>query len=51
LYGEGREYVHTVTDFVSDLKQCPEWQVFDLPFGGGLTMVRRAELPDPPMRR
>jgi predicted O-methyltransferase YrrM len=51
LYGPGREYVHTVTDFVSELKQNREWQVFDLPFGGGLTMVRRAVVPDPPKRR
>jgi predicted O-methyltransferase YrrM len=51
LYGQDREYVHTVLDFVSDLKQRPEWQTFDLPFGGGLTMVRRAVLPDPPKWR
>ncbi len=51
LYGPGREYVHTVTDFVSELKQNREWQVFDLPFGGGVTMVRRTVVPDPPKRR
>jgi predicted O-methyltransferase YrrM len=51
LYGEGREYVHTVIDFISDLKQHPEWQIFDLPFGGGLTMVRRAVIPNAPKWR
>jgi len=31
--------------FMDRLKQRPEFQVFDLPFGPGLTLVRRAELP------
>jgi predicted O-methyltransferase YrrM len=51
VYGKGREYVHTVTDFVDELKKREGWQVFDLPFGGGLTMARRAVVPDPPQWR
>jgi len=42
IYGPGREYVHTVTDFIAELKQESAWQVLDLPFGDGLTLVRRA---------
>lgn len=51
IYGEDRPYVYSVSDFVAELKQQPQWQVFDLPFGGGLTLVRRAIVPDPPKRR
>jgi predicted O-methyltransferase YrrM len=42
IYGPGREYLHTVADYVTELKQQAAWQVFDLPFGDGVTMVRRA---------
>lgn len=45
MYGPGREYVRDVVDFVSELKADPEWQVFDLPFGEGLSLVRRAVAP------
>jgi predicted O-methyltransferase YrrM len=48
MYGQGREYSHTVIDFISDLKQCGEWQVLDLPFGDGVTIVRRALVPELP---
>lgn len=50
IYGPGREYEHTVTDFVADLKQRPEWQVLDFPLGDGVTLVRRSALPEPPCR-
>src|SRR5262245_19935701 len=42
IYGPGREYLHTVADFVEELKQQPQWQVLDLPYGDGLSIVRRA---------
>jgi predicted O-methyltransferase YrrM len=45
MYGPGREYVRDVVDFVSELKTDPAWQVFDLPFGEGLSLVRRAVAP------
>jgi predicted O-methyltransferase YrrM len=45
MYGAGREYVRDVVDFVDELKASPEWQVFDLPFGEGLSLVRRPQNP------
>lgn len=45
VYGPDRAYTCTVRRFMDRLKQRPEFQVFDLPFGPGLTLVRRAELP------
>jgi predicted O-methyltransferase YrrM len=45
VYGPDRAYLCTVRRFMDRLKQRPEFQVFDLPFGPGLTLVRRAELP------
>lgn len=45
MYGPGREYVHSVLDFVSKLKQLPEWQVFDMPFGDGVSLVRKNSVP------
>jgi predicted O-methyltransferase YrrM len=46
MYGPGREYVRTGCDFVAELKAAPSaWQVFDLPFGEGLSLVRRPEAP------
>jgi len=50
IYGPGREYEHTVHDFVADLKGRSEWQVLDFPLGDGVTLVRRAALPAPPCR-
>jgi predicted O-methyltransferase YrrM len=49
IYGPGREYTHSVSDFIDALKHRPEWQTFDLPFGSGVTMVRRAVVPDAPI--
>jgi predicted O-methyltransferase YrrM len=48
IYGLGREYEHDVCDFVTELKQQPSWQVLDVPFGNGLTIVRRAAIPSGP---
>jgi predicted O-methyltransferase YrrM len=45
MYGPGREYVRDVVDFVTELKTDAAWQVFDLPFGEGLSLVRRAVAP------
>jgi predicted O-methyltransferase YrrM len=45
LYGPEREYIHSVIDFVSELKQNAEWQVLDFPFGDGVTVVRRSAEP------
>jgi predicted O-methyltransferase YrrM len=50
LYGPGREYLHTVNDFIAELKSRHRWQVLDIPFGDGVTVVRRASVPSPPNR-
>lgn len=44
IYGEDRAYQHTVNRFVQRLKDDGRWQVMDVPFGDGLTLVRRSEL-------
>jgi predicted O-methyltransferase YrrM len=51
IYGSQRDYVHSVVDFVEKLKQQPEWQVLDFPFGDGVTLVRRSAVPPAPSRR
>ena len=48
IYGPGREYVRDVVDFVDELKGSPDWQTFDVPFGEGVTMVRRPVAPSAP---
>lgn len=48
IYGPGREYVRDVVDFVDNLKTDSDWQVFDLPFGEGLSLVRRTVTPPYP---
>lgn len=40
IYGEDRIYTHTVRHYVDDLKRDASLQVFDLPFGDGVTLVR-----------
>jgi predicted O-methyltransferase YrrM len=45
MYGPGREYVRDVVDFVAELKTDSAWQVFDLPFGEGLSLARRPVAP------
>jgi predicted O-methyltransferase YrrM len=44
----GPEYLRTVSDFVAELKRENEWQVLDIPFGDGVTLVRRAAVPPAP---
>lgn len=44
IYGEDRAYLHTVKRFVDALKRDPGLQVFDLPFGDGVTLVRSVAL-------
>jgi predicted O-methyltransferase YrrM len=43
MYGPDRPYEHRVKWFVDTLKNNSSLQVFDLPFGDGITLVRRAE--------
>jgi predicted O-methyltransferase YrrM len=46
MYGPGREYMRDVVDFVDELKTQPDsWQVFDHPFGEGVSLVRRPIAP------
>lgn len=40
IYGAGREYQHTVCDLIDELRADTRLQVFDLPLGDGLTLVR-----------
>ena len=40
-YGPGREYVRDVVRYVDELRARADLQVFDLPFGAGLTLVRK----------
>jgi predicted O-methyltransferase YrrM len=42
LYGPERTYQRSVKSFVDQLKTRRQLQVFDLPFAGGLTLVRKA---------
>jgi predicted O-methyltransferase YrrM len=46
VYGPDRLYIRTVRNFIDKLKQDPALQVFDLPFGDGLTLVRRVTAPE-----
>ncbi len=46
IYGPGRHYEHGVRRFMDTLKQDPKLQVFDLPFFDGVTLVRKAEMPE-----
>lgn len=42
IYGEDRHYTHAVKRYIDLLRADPMWQVLDLPFGDGLTIVRHA---------
>ena len=46
MYGPDRVYIRTVRNFIDKLKQDPALQVFDLPVGDGLTLVRRVKAPE-----
>lgn len=41
IYGDDKAFEHRVKIFMDELKADPAWQVFDLPFGDGVTLVRR----------
>ena len=43
IYGPERAYEHRVVDYINELKRDPGYQVFDLPFAAGVTLVRRVE--------
>jgi predicted O-methyltransferase YrrM len=43
MYGAERAYEHRVKCFVDGLKKDAGLQVFDFPFGRGVTLVRKAE--------
>jgi predicted O-methyltransferase YrrM len=42
IYGEERRYLHTVKQYMDELKRDSRLQVFDLPIDSGVTLVRRA---------
>ena len=42
IYGEGRAYTYTVKHYVDELRRDPAYQVFDFPFFGDVTLVRKA---------
>jgi predicted O-methyltransferase YrrM len=41
IYGRDRVYEHRVKCLIDELKDDPNLQVFDLPFDGGVTLVRK----------
>lgn len=43
IYGVDATYDVRVKDFVDELKRDPGLQVFDVPFGAGLTLVRKVD--------
>lgn len=45
IYGEDRAYTHSVKRYMDELKRDPLLQVLDLPYGDGVTLVRRAVPP------
>ena len=42
IYGPDKVYEHRVRDYMLELRKDPKLQVFDLPFGDGLTLVRKS---------
>jgi predicted O-methyltransferase YrrM len=41
IYGPEKSYEHRVRDFMIELRKDARHQVFDIPYGDGLTMVRK----------
>ena len=41
MHGRKHTYEHRVKDYITQLKGKPELQVFDLPYGDGITVVRK----------
>lgn len=46
LYGPDKVYEHRVCEFIDELRGDARYQVFDLPFGDGLTLVRKPGRPE-----
>ncbi len=46
IYGEDKVYEHRVRDFIDELRRDARFQVCDLPFGDGLTLVRKPASPE-----
>lgn len=46
FYGADKAYEHRVCELMAELRRDLRWQVFDLPFGDGVTLVRRAGNPE-----
>jgi len=46
MYGRNRAYERRVKIFIDKLKEDTRLQVFDLPFGDGLTLVRKLDAPE-----
>lgn len=42
IYGPENAYRYTVRDYLAELKRDPQFQVLDLPFAEGVTLVRKA---------
>jgi predicted O-methyltransferase YrrM len=50
IYGQSAQYQMSVGDYMRELKRDPGLQLLDLPFGTGLTLLRKlGELPDEPL--
>jgi predicted O-methyltransferase YrrM len=43
IYGDEARYDVSVSEFIDELKRDPSLQVFDIPFGTGVTLVRKLE--------
>jgi predicted O-methyltransferase YrrM len=46
IYGPDKVYEHRVRDLMVELRANPAFQVFDVPYGDGLTLVRRPAVPE-----
>jgi len=42
IYGDDKRYVHSVKNYVAELRDDPAWEVLTLPFDAGLCVVRSA---------
>lgn len=45
VYGEGRAYLHTVSRYMDELRNDARYDVFSLPQGDGVTLVRARRTP------
>ena len=44
MYGEDQTYEHRVVDYIDELKRRVDLHVMDLPYGDGVTLVRKASV-------